>query len=159
MSPSSCNRQPSSGKPSSMRLAGKNADIARQRSHEIRRRDIHARDEPHPCATNGCSKAARHQGSLCEAHYADSVLDKDVLPIIYQGCTRFLQHGKHDRIRWTYFRSKIATWINRYFDLSSPPSSPGTISRNYSYFRLERIQARPVYTQKTRRYAVMNLTY
>ena len=107
-----------------MRLAGKNADIARQRSHEIRRRDIHARDEPHPCATNGCSKAARHQGSLCEAHYADSVLDKDVLPIIYQGCPRFLQHGKHDRIRWTRFRSKIATWINRNFDLSSPRSRP-----------------------------------
>jgi len=108
-----------------MRLAGKNADIARQSSHEIRGRDIQARGEPHPCtAANGCSKAARHQGSLCEAHYADSVLDKYVLPIIYQGCPRFLQHGNHDRIRWTRFRSKIATWINRNFDLSSPRSRP-----------------------------------
>jgi len=36
-------------------------------------------------AANGCSMAARHRGSLCEAHYADSVLDKnapsDNLPI------------------------------------------------------------------------------
>jgi len=108
----------------SMRLAGKNADIARQRSHKIHRHDIHMLSEPHPCVTNGCSKAARHRGSLCEAYYADCVLDKDVLPIIYQGRPRFLQHGNFNGIRWTRIRSKIATWINQNFDLNSPRPCP-----------------------------------
>ena len=71
-------------------------------------------------AANGCSMAARHRGSLCEAHYADSVLDKNALPIIYQYFPDFLQTRKHDRIRWTCFRSEIATWINR--NLTSAPS-------------------------------------
>ena len=124
MSPSSGNRQQSPNKRPSTRVATRIANRTWMKSYSLRQHDIDARGEPHPCATNGCSKAARHRGSLCETHYADSLINKDVLPIIYQGCPRFLPPGNHDRIRWTQFRSRIATWINQNFDLSSPRSRP-----------------------------------
>ena len=105
----------------SSRLRAKKGDTQRQEQLKRHQEDRDRRGEPHHCEVPGCHKSARHRGSRCEEHFNDNIIDKNELPLIYQGCPQFLQQN-HSRIRWTLFRRKLATWINANLDLSAPDS-------------------------------------
>ena len=80
-------------------------------NQRLRNLDRDRRQEPSSCTEPDCKRPARHQGSLCEQHYHDSTIDKDELPLIYQGCPHFLPSYNHHHIPWASFHSAIATWI------------------------------------------------
>ena len=103
----------------SSRLRAKKGDAERQEQLKRRQEDRDRRGGAHHCEVQGCHKSARHRGSQCNEHFNDNVIDKNQLPLIYQGCPQSLQQN-HSRIRWTPFRTKIATWINANLDLSPP---------------------------------------
>ena len=109
--------------PKSTRLAKKEAERARVARHRSRALDIAQRGETHSCSKPDCERPARHRGSLCEFHYGDNVLDKEQLPLIYQGCPQFLSSYDHHRIRWARYRWEIATWIDQNLELSAPEPS------------------------------------
>ena len=101
----------------SSRLAAKNAQNAKEECSLLRNLDKARRGEPHPCTTLGCKKQARHRGSLCEEHYSASVVNKDQLPLLHQGCPQFLPIYNHNRIRWAAVRPEIAMWIEENMEL------------------------------------------
>ena len=101
----------------SSRLAAKNAQNAREERSLLRNLDKARRGEPHPCTTLGCKNQARHRGSLCEEHYSASVVNKDQLLLLHQGCPQFLPIYNHNRIRWAAVRPEIAMWIEENLEL------------------------------------------
>lgn len=106
--------------PRSERLKEKEARVVRSERQRTRELDRARRREPSECSEPDCSRPARHQGSLCEAHHNDTVLDKEALPLIYQGCPHFLPPYNRNRIRWAPFRWAIANWIEQNLDLATP---------------------------------------
>ena len=106
--------------PRSARLREKQQRTVRSARNQGRAHDIVRRGEHHSCSKPDCERPARHRGSLCESHYRDNVLDKEQLPLIYQGCPRFLPSYNRSRIRWAPFRWDIATWIEQNLELSPP---------------------------------------
>jgi hypothetical protein len=106
--------------PKSERLKEREARTVRSERRRIRELDRDRRREPSECKEPNCRRPARHQGSLCEAHHDDTVLDKASLPLIYQGCPHFLPSYNRSRIRWAPFRWAIATWIEQNLELATP---------------------------------------
>src|SRR5438270_13985574 len=106
--------------PKSERLKEREARTVRSERRRIRELDRARRREPSKCREPNCGRPARHQGSLCEAHYGDTILDKERLPLIYQGCPHFLPFYNRSRIRWAPFRRAIATWIEQNLELGTP---------------------------------------
>lgn len=101
----------------SRRLDALNAQKAKDERSLIRKLDNVRRGEPHPCTTSECQSQARHRGSLCEKHHSASVVDKDQLPLLYQGCPQFLPNYNRNRIRWAAVRPEIAMWIEEHLEL------------------------------------------
>jgi hypothetical protein len=101
--------------PRSERLKEREARAIGSERQQTRELDRARRREPSECTEPDCS---RPQGSLCESHYNDTVLDKEALPLIYQGCPHFLPAYNHNRIRWAPFRWAIANWIEQNLDLA-----------------------------------------
>lgn len=101
----------------SSRLAAKSTEKVRENRSLLRKLDNARRGESHPCTTSGCNKQARHRGSLCEEHYSASVVDKNKLPLLLQGCPQFLPIYNHNRIRWAAIRPEIAMWIEENLEL------------------------------------------
>jgi hypothetical protein len=104
----------------SKRLEERTVETARQERVKQRQQDKDIRGEPHLCIKEGCKRAARHRASLCDFHRRDTVIDKNLLPLIYQGCPQYLPHKNHRRIRWAPFRQTIATWIEGHLELCAP---------------------------------------
>ena len=77
--------------PMSKRLKERETRTVRSEHQRLRELDRDRRREPSLCKQPDCNRPARHQGSLCEEHYDDTVFDKELLPLIYQGCPHFLQ--------------------------------------------------------------------
>jgi hypothetical protein len=103
----------------SSRLRAKKGDAERQEQLKRHQEDRDRRGGAHHCEVQGCHKSARHRGSQCDEHFNDKAINKNQLPLLYQGCPQSLRRN-HSRIRWTPFRTKIATWINANLDLSPP---------------------------------------
>jgi hypothetical protein len=106
--------------PKSKRLKEREAETLCSERRQLRELDRARRREPSSCKGPNCSRPARHQGSLCETHHGDTILDKERLPLIYQGCPQFLPSYNRSRIRWAPLRWAIATWIEQNMELSPP---------------------------------------
>src|SRR5277367_4587213 len=108
--------------PRSARLKEKEKRTVRSERNRSRAHDIARRGEAHSCSKPDCERPARHRGSLCESHYGDNVIDKEQLPLIYQGCPQFVLSYDRHRIRWARYGWEIATWIDQHLELSPPDS-------------------------------------
>ena len=103
----------------SSRLKAKVAGTTRLERHERRESDKARRGEPHGCQTQGCRKAAVHRGSHCEVHKSATEIDKNVVPLIYQGCPQFIPRNE-SQLKWTPHAPRIAGWIESNLDLWPP---------------------------------------
>jgi len=104
----------------SKRIKERERQTVHSKCQQLRKLDRDRRREPSSCTEPDRKWPARHQGSLCEQHYHDRTIDKDELPLIYQGCPQFLPSFNHSRIRWAPFRSAIATWVEQNLQLNEP---------------------------------------
>ena len=112
--------------PTSTRLHTKSNDAARQERLKQRDLDNAIRGQPHRCQAQRCTKSAVHRGSLCAVHKEETEIDKNLMPLIYQGCPQFIPRNQN-RIKWAPLRHTIADWIQ--FNLDCPCDSNRLKSR------------------------------
>jgi hypothetical protein len=103
----------------SSRLQAQNGDATRRERHERRESDKAKRGEPHGCQAQGCHRAAVHRGSHCEVHKRATEIDKNLVPLIYQGCPQFIPRNQ-SQLKWTPHAPKIAGWIEFNLDICTP---------------------------------------
>lgn len=117
--------------PRSQRLKEREARTVRSEHQRIRELDRASRREPSQCTEPNCSRPARHQGSLCEAHHNDTVPDKEGLPLMYQRCPHLLPSYNRCRIRWAPFWWAIGssrTWTLPLLTRSCITDCPNLVS-------------------------------
>lgn len=109
------------------RLRAKNDKAVRRERLKQRELDNAKRGQPHKCQAQSCTKSAVHRGSLCDVHNAETKIDKNLMPLIYQGCPQFIPWNQ-DQIKWAPLRRTIAIWIE--FNLDCP-RDPNRLKSRY----------------------------